>query len=240
MKGKLRIFATAFLATITFCAPCFLFAKSWWTTYPLYLTTFRAYVHSYNPAAPPDDVERLAQANWILAQGNWKLCRRISGKEVCESSFKVMALLPEGISLLKVPRSDTLGSHYNLMAQEMRKLGTPSFKDWYYSDDFEILKNKCVADPAFGTWIVGHAYVRKVEALRARELKKLVARKRKPGPNFDVMCMDMASHWWQSGNDSMPEDDDFYISAIHRAERHFDSLVPGARATGPIKKFRRK
>lgn len=188
------------------------------TTWNRYLPAFRAFTKYHNPWITPADQLKLAETNWILAQGDWKLLRRLAAEEAQECQFRVAAYLPDGTPLLKIPRADCLGSHYNLLAQEAHKLGTPVYKNWYYSDEFDHLKSKCTEDPAFGTWIVGHAYVRKAKALG----------------------LDRASHWWQTGETSKPAKDDQYVSDIHTHEQRFDSLVPGHKPQVPRKKIRRK
>ena len=236
---KAIVFSLCFFLSQTFI-PVPALQASWWVHYPLYKTTLGAFIHAYNKTAPQKYVEGMAEANWISAQGNWPLARRLAAKEAVESRFLVLAALPEGIPLLRVPRSDCMGSHYNLLAQEFHKLGTPIYKDWYFSDDFEYLKDECIADPAFGTWIVAHAYVRKVYNVNSALWKKDVQLKRPHPKNEFTVAMDIASHWWQTGYTERPTDNDSYLYSIRSAERYFDFLVPGAPSQGPAKNIRRK
>jgi hypothetical protein len=179
-------------------------------TFNEYVMRFQAFAKKENKWIKPADSEAVAVLNWQLAYGNWQLARRLAAEEAWESKFRVLAFLPEGTPLKGFPRSDLLGSHYDLMAQEAHRIGVIKYpKDWYYSDEFDALKVKCWADPVYGTRLVGTAYVRKAQQVG----------------------MDRASHWWQSGKSWFKDRNaylrDSYLNDIWAKERLFDKVVTG-------------
>jgi hypothetical protein len=92
-----------------------------------------------------------------------------------------------------------------LLAQEAGLLGIlHDPKNWFLSDEFDELKAGCWIDPAYGTSIVGRAYVRK--ALR--------------------VGTDRASRWWQKGFSWFGSRKEYlsdpYLKVIKGKEKLFD------------------
>lgn len=175
-----------------------------------YLITMQLFCKHGNKWIQPADVQKVAIVNWALAEGNWNFARRIAAKESAESNFRVLAFLPDGYPTKGIPRADLLGGHYNFLAQEAYRLKLIQHPaNWYYSDEFDAFKLKCWANPAYGTFILGRAYVRKVKKVG----------------------MDRADHWWQCGRSYFSSRQEYideitkkgrYLKVIHDKEKQFD------------------
>jgi hypothetical protein len=179
-------------------------------SYDDYLMTMELFCRHGNKWIQPGDVKNISSVNWALADGNFGLARRIAAKESAECNFRVLAFLPDGTPTKGVPRADLLGGHYNLLAREAHRLKLIQYPtDWYYSDEFDAFKKVCWANPAYGTWILGQAYVRMVKKIG----------------------MDRADHWWQSGRSYFNSRQEYltettkkgrYLKVIHDKEKQFD------------------
>lgn len=182
------------------------------TAYQRYQTGFINFTHSVNKFMPEKAQKDLAWKNWELANGNFPLAVRLAAKENHESGhFKLAAWNDPNLPPEKLwPRYDCLGSNLNLIVQQAKKLKiTKADIKNYHSDEMDHLKEQCANDPAWGTWIVGHAYIDKV---------KLVG-------------MDRASHWWQTGksyfNSREEYQNDDYLRNIKAGEKMFYEMMEG-------------
>lgn len=216
MRGHTRKLITALLAVFVLL-PSLSFSNE----QEKYIKTFLAYSKSLNPFIQMKDAKRLAYVNWALAGGWEPLAVRLAAEEGVECSLQVLAFLPNGTPRYKKPRMDCLGSHNNLTFQELRRLGTCKDEDdWRHSEEFEQLREKFSADPIFGTWVVGQAFIRKFKVIGS---------------------LDMTSHWWQSGKTEMIDfSKDEYLITIYSLTRKFYSLRPGVPRKVATKKIRRK
>ena len=192
---------------------------------PEYTSTFIAFTRSLNPMIPVLEAKKLAEYNWNVTDGNWQMARRLAAMENVESGHFKMAAWIEDKQPPKImyPRYDALGSHIVLLAQESRKLGLlPKGVTNPYGDEMEPLLDKLAKDPAYGTWIIAHAYVRKA---------------RKVG-------LERASRWWQTGKswfkDRKDYQNDSYLKMIHSSEQYFDKMKLGVPLTEAPNKSRRK
>jgi hypothetical protein len=193
-------------------------------TYSDYEAAFVNFTQSMNHWMPIQASKDLAFKNWDVAGGNWKIAVRLASKENHESGhFKLAAWIdPLAPPDKQWPRYDALGSHLNLLVQQARRLNiTTAVMKNPYSDEMDDLKERCAKDPAFGTWIVAHAYVDKV----------------------NQVGLDRASHWWQTGKtwflDREEYENDGYLKSIHQGERLFYTMIPGVpRKVAPIKSRR--
>lgn len=183
--------------------------------FELFFPTFSAFVKHHNKYIPQFALERLAGLDWGLAQGNWKIARRLAAMQGHESKFRMAAWVPPDQPNKNLwPRYDAEGSHLELIWQEAKRAWlTTERGTWRRSDDFERVKRICTDDPCLGIWLVCRKYV-----VKAR-----------------VYGVDRASHWWQSGRVEKPSKKDGYLKDIHTEERLFDSMRPDAPRKGAIK-----
>jgi hypothetical protein len=193
--------------------------------YSAYETAFETFTKSGNPWMPPEASRELAWYNWNLAEGQWALAVRLAGMQNIESGrFKLAAWINPDLPPAKLwPRYDAMGSHLNLFFKEAKRLGLIEGPFNTYSDEMDALLERCAHNPAWGTWVVSHSYIRMVKRFG----------------------MERASHNWQTGKPYFESreayENDVYLKNIHKSEAFFASLVPGApRKVAPKNRWRHR
>jgi hypothetical protein len=183
-----------------------------------YNAAFIAFAKYHNKEISTPSAQELASLNWGLAKHRWTLAVVLAEIQGAETGFKVMATIKPRESYVGIPRSDFSGTHYNVIAKQLTIEGyCDCQKNWLYSDDFDDFKKEMILDPCFGTFFAMQPFVRKFEA---------VGRVR-------------ACHWWQSGDDSFPDPNDVYLTALSQQMNIFYRFVPGAPRKRATKKTRR-
>lgn len=203
MGGRARKYILASAAAIILLLTVPLQAAPGPLDFQAYRAAFTEFVHlpSNNPLVPQDDLDAMAAVFWGVSGGEMTLSVRLAAKGSAESQYRLLLWLPNGHPPKGIPRTDPLGLHYPLLAQEAWRAGLlPSWRDWYTSDNFQRFKEQLVRDPVLGAWLGARAYVRFARKLGMNPAEKV---------------------WAESPT---------YLETVLKKEREFNRILSGGRA----------